>query len=103
MEAESDPIKKGRIAGFVREYWKARGEYLEGRPKKSGQKVHTFQDVSDLISEDRKTTQRLLKLNSLIPQLQQLVSNGLLGTTAAEQLAYLTEDEQKALTLRTTV
>ncbi|MNH66555.1 Nucleoid occlusion protein [compost metagenome] len=96
-EAESDPIRKGRIAGFLKEYWDIR--LKSGRERLKGQNVHskTLDDIAEYIGEDKKTTQRLIKLNSLIPQLQQLVSSGVLGTTAAEQLAYLTEDEQKAL------
>src|SRR5690625_2907530 len=38
-----------------------------------------------------------MKLNDLIPELQDLVSAGKLGTTAGEQLAHLTEDNQRAL------
>ncbi len=38
-----------------------------------------------------------MKLNSLIPELQDLVSEGKLGTTAGEQLAHMTEENQRAL------
>lgn len=34
----------------------------------------TLTDVAEAIGEDYKTTQRLLKLNDLIPELQQLFS-----------------------------
>ena len=38
-----------------------------------------------------------MKLNDLIPELQALVSSGKLGTTAAEQLAYLSPEIQRSL------
>lgn len=96
-EAESDPMKKARIAKFLKEYWGIRDK---GNNRKfDGQFVHqkTMKDVGDVIGESAKKAQRLLKLNDLIPEIQSLVSAGKLGTTAAEQIAYLTPDEQKAL------
>lgn len=96
-QAEADPIKKSRIANFMREYWLEKGEYLEGRPKKGDHNGRTLSDVADVIGETERTTRRLLKLNELIPQLQRLVSTGKLGTTSAEQLAYLTPEVQSAL------
>src|SRR5690606_40363753 len=49
-----------------------------------GQNVRpkTTADIAETIGESVKTTQRLLKLHDLIPQLQRLVSVGKLGTTA---------------------
>jgi hypothetical protein len=49
-----------------------------------------MKDVADSIGESERTTKRLIKLNDLIPPIQSLVSSGRLGTTAAEQLAFLT-------------
>lgn len=79
-EAESDPIKKAHIAEFMRSWW----DVVSHRPK-GGQNVQvkTTADVAEFIGESVKTTQRLLKLNELIPQLQRLVSTGKLGTTSA--------------------
>ncbi len=63
--------------------------------------MKTAADIAETIGESEKTTRRLLKLNDLILEIQTLVSSGKLGTTAAEQLAYLTPDEQRSLlTLR---
>ncbi|GCD81913.1 hypothetical protein PTHTG4_09750 [Parageobacillus thermoglucosidasius] len=94
-QAETDPIKKARIAQFLKEYWGVQ----HGGNRASGQNGHlkTRQDIADAIGEDKRTTRRLLKLNDLIPELQSLVSAGKLGTTAAEQLAYLTPDVQRQL------
>ncbi|WP_054956496.1 hypothetical protein [Paenibacillus dakarensis] len=85
-EAESDPMKKGRIATFIIDYWKTKGLYVEGRGNRHNAELKTQRDVAKLLHENIRTTKRLLKLNSLIPQIQQLASSGNLGTTAAEQL-----------------
>lgn len=90
-EAEPDPIKKARIAKFLKEYWAIN----QGTRKELGQNGIT--DISEVIGETERTTKRLLKLNDLIPEIQSLVSSGKQGTTAAEQLAYLTEDEQREI------
>ena len=85
-QAELDPIRKARIAGFLKEYWDVqRGNPLFGHNVPIAK---TVGDIAGIIGESPKTTQRLMKLNDLIPQLQRLVSEGRLGTTAAEQLAY---------------
>ncbi|PWI52057.1 ParB/RepB/Spo0J family partition protein, partial [Sulfoacidibacillus thermotolerans] len=55
------------------------------------------EQVSQEIGKSEQHIRRLDKLNELIPELQQLVDQGKLGTTVAEQLAYLTSDEQTAL------
>ncbi len=52
-------------------------------------------DVAEAIGEDVRTTQNLLKLNDLIPTLQKLVSQDLLGQNAAYGLAHMTEKEQR--------
>ncbi|MFE4199337.1 DUF3102 domain-containing protein [Aneurinibacillus aneurinilyticus] len=94
-EAEPDPVKKGRIAAFLKEYFGIK----HGGDRSSGQNgnLKTTADIAETIGESEKTTRRLLKLNDLIPEIQALVSSGNLGTTAAEQIAYLTPDEQRLL------
>lgn len=85
-KAESDSIKKGRIAAFLKEYWgiKNNGD------KSAGHNIHGkfMKDIAEAVNLDERTTRRMIKLNDLIPEIQQLVSSGLLGATAAEQLAY---------------
>ncbi|WP_342538578.1 hypothetical protein MKY15_21785 [Sporosarcina sp. FSL K6-1540] len=51
--------------------------------------LKTTADIAE-IRETSKNVRRLLKLNDLIPEIQQYVSSGKLGTTAAEQYAYIT-------------
>lgn len=96
-QAETDPIKKARIAQFLKEYWGVKNGINQHNRVGQNGKPKTTDDIAETIGESRKQTQRLLKLNDLIPELQSLVSAGKLGTTAAEQLAYLTEKEQRAL------
>lgn len=86
-EAEQDPIRKGRFAGFLKEYWGVKN----GGNRSVGQNtpLKTRQDVADYIGESLEKTKTLLKLNDLIPELQKLVSSGTLGTTAAELLICL--------------
>lgn len=91
-EAESDPVKKARIAEFLKEYWGVR----QGK-KRQNVVFKTIDDVAEFLGEDVRTIQRLLRLNDLIPEIQTLVSNGKLGTEAAGQIARLTPDEQRAL------
>src|SRR5699024_6159871 len=57
----------------------------------------TNKDIGNIINSDERTTKRIMKLNDLIPELQNLVSEGKLGATAGEQLAHLTVDNQRAL------
>ncbi|MBD7939551.1 hypothetical protein H9655_21135 [Cytobacillus sp. Sa5YUA1] len=97
-QAESDSIKKARIAQFLKEYWGVRR--LSGRQRLKGHNVpsKTIADIGEELGESEKTTKRLLKLNDLIPEIQALVSSGKLGTTAAEQYAYISpENQHKAI------
>lgn len=96
-QAESDPIKKSNIAKFMEDWWERQGLYFRGRGNRHNAELKTQADVAEFIGEDVRTTKRLLKLNDLIPEIQQLVSSGKLGTTAAEQYAYITEDNQRVL------
>src|SRR5690625_2085439 len=93
-QAETDPIKKSRIANFLKRYWGV----VNHRPK-GGHNDHlkTRHDIAGFINEDDRTTRRIMKLNDLIPELQNLVSEGKLGATAGEQLAHMTENNQRAL------
>ena len=85
-QAETDPIKKARIAQFLKEYWGVqRGGDRRSNPQNGEMK--SAQDIADAIGVQAKHLSRTLKLNDLIPETQSLVSEGKLGTTAAEQLA----------------
>lgn len=94
-----DSIKKAKRAEFLKRYWGVKSE--AGRPKKLPQNAvincKTMVDVAEAIGESVDSTQRLLKLNDLIPELQQLVSQAKLSQTAAHSLAFLPPEEQKQL------
>lgn len=83
--AEEDPIKIGRIIKFLKDYWKSKGEYIEGRGNRHNADLKTQKDLAEFVNSDIRTANRHLKLNDLIPELQELVSQGRLGTTAGEQ------------------
>lgn len=53
--------------------------------------------VADVVGMTKKQIQRYDKLNDLIPELQELVSSGKLGSTAAYELAFLSPDTQRQL------
>ncbi|WP_440112196.1 hypothetical protein [Paenibacillus sp. QZ-Y1] len=85
-EAELDPIKKGRQAAFLKEYW---GITNGGNKRFKTDGMKSMKDVAEAIGEkSERTTQRLIKLNDLIPEIQSLVSSGVLGVRAAEQLLH---------------
>ncbi len=93
-----DPVKKARRAEFLRRYWGVREG--PGRPKKSGKNYpisKTLDDVANAVGEERENLKKLLKLNDLVPPLQDLVSGGKLGQTAAYSLAFLPAEEQRQL------
>ncbi|MDJ0331734.1 hypothetical protein [Planococcus sp. S3-L1] len=99
-QAETDPIKKARIAQFLKEYWGVRNGINQYKRVPHNGEGKTSSDIAETIGAQPKHLNRILKLNKLIPQIQQLVSSKQLGTTAAEQLAYLSEGEQVKLSLR---
>jgi len=93
---DNDPMRKARRAKFLAEYWGVQ----RGGDRRSKDQIgllKTLDDIADSLGESKTNTKRLIKLNDLIPELQALVSSGKLGTTAAEQLAYLSPDIQRAL------
>ncbi len=89
-----DPIKKAKRAAFLKEYWNIkRGG---NRNSKDGiRPLKTLGNVATAIGESLTTTKQLLKFNDLIPTLQKLVSQDLLGQNAAYGLAIMTEKEQR--------
>lgn len=78
---ESDPIKKSRIANFLKEYWGVKN----GNRSDLGENCRGAKDIAKFIGANERTARSIIKLNDLIPQLQELVSSKQLGTTAAEQ------------------
>lgn len=94
---DNDPIKKAKRAKFLKEYWGVKnGINQYSRVPQNGE-PKTSADIAETVGTTAKHLNRLLKLNDLIPELQELVSGNKLGATAAEQLAYLDTSVQQAL------
>ena len=85
------PIQKAKLASTLKERWGVR------RGGAKGQNVRSLSDIAAVIGESEKTTQRLIKLNDLIPEFKRLVESKKLGTTFAEKLASFTPEEQMSL------
>jgi len=85
------PLQKAKLAATLKERWGIK------RGGANGQNVHSLKDVAAVIGESEKTTQRLIKLNDLIPDFKKLVESKKLGTVFAEKLASFTTEEQQAL------
>lgn len=95
-----DPIRKARRAEFLARYWGVRQGSLAkpGTPEgKFSPQVKTLADVAEAVGETQENLKKLLKLNNLIPPLQDLVSEGRLSQTAAYSLAFLPPEEQGEL------
>lgn len=86
-QSDNDPIRKAKRDKFIMGYWKNLGR--QNVTLKSTSKI-----AREAGYDNKREFERSLKLNDLIPELQILVSSGKIGTTAAEQLAYLTPDVQ---------
>src|SRR5699024_7365605 len=76
-----------------KEYWGvkqgSRSDFIDNQ--------RSSKDIAKVIGESEWNTRQIMKLNDLIPELQNLVCEGKLGATAGEQLAHLTIDNQRAL------
>lgn len=92
----NDQIKKARRAKFLKEYWGVKNGGDRKSVPQNGE-LKTSTDVAEAVGTTAKHLNRLLKLNDLIPELQELVSSNKLGATVAEQLAYLDTSVQQAL------
>ncbi|MDR9785762.1 MAG: ParB N-terminal domain-containing protein [Peptococcaceae bacterium MAG4] len=105
-----DPVKVAKRAEFLAKYWEVgrggrRGNQYTGKISEvaNGQNVHlpntdtgkTLEDIAKALGlSNEKAVRRILKLNDLIPEFQAMVSSGKLGTSAAEQVAYLSPEAQ---------
>lgn len=83
---DNDPIKKAKRAKFLKEYW---GVRHGGDRKSSNQNgyLKTSADVAEVVGTDAAHLSRLLKLNDLIPELQELVSANKLGVLYSNHVA----------------
>jgi ParB family chromosome partitioning protein len=99
-----NPIKKAKRAEFLKRYWGVRqgsanpkGTAVPRQVENLPDDKKTLSNVAEAIGESLFSTKQLLKLNDLIPFLQELVSQGKFSQTAAHSLAFLPPEEQKQL------
>jgi len=89
-QSDNDPMKKARRAAFLKKYWGIR----QGPKFRQNGEIKTAKDIAEIVGVDVTHLNRLLKLNELIPEFQAMVSSGKLGTSAAEQVAYMSPEAQ---------
>ena len=72
-----------------------------GRPTKNscqvGTNLRTDEEIAENTPDSARQIQRYIRLNSLIPELLQMVDDGRIALTPAVELSYLKENEQKDL------
>lgn len=96
-------LKKAKRAEFLKRYWEVRRMSGRERLKVQNALSKTLADVAEVIGESIDTTKRLLKLNDLIPELQQLVSQGKLsfgGTSGCRSRNHLRRSDNFPLRRR---
>jgi len=97
---EKDLIKRAKKAKVMYEHWdiKHGGARNQSDASRHGVDLKLNRhDIAEMLGVTDRTVQRLLKLLELIPELQGLVSKGIIGLTAGNELASLPEDEQKRI------
>ena len=93
-----DPIKRARRAEFLRRYWGMREGSLARPGTPEGHfdpQVKTLAHVAEAPCESVSALKRLLKLDDLIPLLQELVSPGWLRQAVAYWLAFGPAEDQE--------
>ena len=92
---KNDPIKQGKVFS---EYEKLSGVKHGGaRPHNAVLKI-TQEDIANELGVSVDTIQRLKKLQTLLPEFQDLISDGkVTATTGFKVLARLSKDEQSEL------
>jgi hypothetical protein len=87
-------VKKAKRAKFIKRYWGVHQGRIESIQKENSSPFgneKTLDDIAAAVGESRDNIKKILKLNELIPELQELVSSGSMGQTAAYELAFLVQ------------
>ncbi len=91
---KNDPVKQGR---WIREYERLKG-IAHGGSRRHNVALISQEDIAKELGVDVRTLQRLKSLNTLLPELQDIISEGRINaTTGYKLIARLTEDEQQQL------
>jgi ParB-like chromosome segregation protein Spo0J len=93
---KNDPIKQSKL---ITEYEKLCGVQHGGDRKSNGNNLHlTQEDIAKQLGVDTRTLRDLKRLQTLSPDLQEIVSSGqITPTTGFKVLAKLSESEQQQL------
>lgn len=92
---KNDPIKQAK---WIAEYERVRGVKV-GRPNKSGNNVRISQeDIAAELGVDTRTLRNLKSLNTLLPEIQDIISEGRVSaTTGFKLITSLSPEEQRKL------
>lgn len=92
---KNDPVKQGR---WIKEYERLRGVKV-GRPNKFENNSRVSQeDIAKELGVDLTTLRNLKRLDALLPELQDIISEGRINaTTGFKLIARLSEEEQQHL------
>jgi ParB family chromosome partitioning protein len=95
---EIPPTERGRAYQMKLEALKHQGKRKDLTSDQVGQKLGwAINQVAEDAGESKTQVQRFIRLNSLNPELQEMVDEGRLAFTPAVELSYLKEEEQRDL------
>ena len=95
---EIPPTERGRAYQMKLEALKHQGKRHDLTSDQVGQKLGwAINQVAEDAGESKTQVQRFIRLNSLNPELQEMVDEGRLAFTPAVELSYLKEEEQRDL------
>lgn len=91
---KNDPVKQGR---WIAEYERLRG-VRHGGSRQNNSVLITQDDIAAELGVDKTTLQNLKRLSTLLPEIQEIISDGRISaTTGFKLVARLSEDEQHEL------
>lgn len=88
-------MEKAKAFKMKLEALKRQGERRDLTSSQVGTKLRTDEKVADDAGESRMQVQRYIRLNELIPELQEMVEDNKLKFNPAVELSFLSEDEQR--------
>lgn len=91
---KNDPVKQGR---WIAEYERLRG-VRHGGSRQNNSVLITQDDIAAELGVDKTTLQNLKRLSTLLPEIQEIISEGRISaTTGFKLIARLSESEQHEL------
>ena len=97
---EIPPTERGRAYQMKLEALKHQGKRRDLTSSQLGKKSSwAIEQVADDVGQSRMQVHRYIRLNSLNPELQEMVDEGRLAFTPAVEISYLKPEEQRALAI----